>query len=90
MVYGVYSMRDKHVGFMEPRLDVNDQSAIRNFASALKNAPAESILGFAPVDFDLYKLGTFDTEKGMYNCFGVPEFLISGSSVVGGSYEKEI
>lgn len=89
MKYGVYAIRDKHVGFMEPRCNINDQVAIRGFANAINNSPVGSDLGFAPGDFDFYKLGVFDADTGMFEC-GIPEFLVSGSSVVGvKSYEKE-
>lgn len=87
MIYGVYSMRDKHIGFLEPRLDVNDDSAIRNFAAAINNAPRESIIAFAPGDFDLYKLGTFDSVKGSFDVC-IPEFIASGVGMVGDGYEK--
>lgn len=90
MKYGIYSMRDKHVGFTEPRIFMNDKVAVRNFAAAVNNSPAGSDLGFAPGDFDLYKLGEFDMDTGMFNT-GVPEFIVSGSSVYGAKdYEKEI
>lgn len=90
MKYGVYSMRDKHVGFTEPRLFMNDKVAVRNFAAAVNNSPAGSDLGFAPGDFDLYKIGDFESDSGAFNT-GIPEFIISGSSVFGAKdYEKEI
>ena len=96
MKYGVYSMRDKHVGFTEPRLFMNDKVAVRNFAAAVNNSPVGSDLGFAPGDFDLYKLGEFDSESGLFSDkelinAGIPEFIVSGSSVFGAKdYEKEI
>lgn len=96
MKYGVYSMRDKQVGFTEPKLFMNDKVAVRNFAAAINNSPAGSDLGFAPGDFDLYKLGEFDTEKGIFTDSellnpGIPEFIVSGSSVYGAKdYAKEI
>lgn len=90
MIYKMYCMRDKHVGFLEPRLDLDDPSAIRNFAAAVNNAPKESILGFAPQDFDLYYMGEFDTVKGTFTTV-IPEFITSGSAVLGGeNFEKEI
>lgn len=90
MKYGVYSMRDKHVGFLEPRLDVNDDSAVRNFAITINNSPSESLIGFAPGDFDLYKFGEFDSVKGFYDLLPVPEFIICGSSLVGDGYAREM
>lgn len=89
MKIGVYAIRDKHTGFLEPRLSVNDNVAIRGFANAINNSPVGSDLGFAPGDFDFYKLGEFDTDTGMYDCH-IPEFIVSGSSMIGvKNYEKE-
>lgn len=89
MKIGVYSIRDKQAGFLEPRLNMNDQLAIRGFANAINNSPVGADIGFAPGDFDLYKLGEFDSDTGMFECH-IPEFLVSGSSMVGvKSYEKE-
>ena len=90
MKYSIYSIRDKHMGFTQPLLYMNDQLSIRGFANSVNNAPVGSDLGFAPGDFDLYKLGTFDTDSGLFDC-GIPEFMISGTAVVGvGNYEKEV
>lgn len=90
MNYLVYSIRDKHMGFTQPLLYMKEELAIRGFANSINNAPVGSDLGFAPGDFDLYKLGSFDIDSGMFEC-GIPEFIVSGSSVVGAkSYEKEI
>lgn len=89
MVFGVYSIRDKYTGFMQPSLDVNDSAAIRNFANALSNANDGSIMAYKPSDFDLYKLATFDSEKGTFETM-VPEFLVAGAVAFGGNYETEI
>lgn len=90
MKYVICSMRDKHVGFTEPRLFVNEKVAIRGFANSINNSPVGSDLGFAPGDFDLYKLGEFDSDTGMYDTH-IPEFIVSGISVFGvKDYEKEI
>ena len=89
MVFGVYSIRDKYTGFMQPSLDVNDQAAVRNFANAIKSANDGSIMAFAPADFDLYKLGTFDSDKGIFET-QIPEFIIAGSTAFGGNNEIEV
>lgn len=90
MKIGVFAIRDKHTGFLEPKLNINEQVAIRGFATAINNSPVGSEIGFAPGDFDLYKLGEFDSDTGMYDTH-IPEFVVSGSSVVGvKSYEKEV
>lgn len=80
MIYPVYSYRDKKVGFMMPQCDQSDQSAMRGFAFAINQS--EGIMNFAPGDFDLYKIGEFDTEKGtVIGC--TPELICSGDNVYG-------
>lgn len=59
MKYGIYSVRDVNVGFNQPFLDPTDASAKRGFAYACLNT---DMMGFAPKDFDLYKVGEFDTD----------------------------
>lgn len=82
MIYGVYGMRDKYTGFLQPTFDVNDQSAIRNFSMAMSSSGG--LMAFAPGDFDLYALGFFDTESGTFDCsaYPVPKLLISGVAAV--------
>ena len=62
MIYGIYSMRDKLDGYMGLKLEGNDNVAIRNF-SILVNDPSLSV-SYNPDDFDLYKVGTFDSDSG--------------------------
>lgn len=83
MKYGIYVVRDAKSEFMSPTYDLNDESAIRNFAYAINNSG--SIMGFAPSDFDLYKIGYFDAQKGLFDLSDhpVPEFIVSGASVFG-------
>lgn len=80
MIYPIFSMRDKHTGFSVPTFDVNDQSAIRNFSHALVNAGG--ILSFAPADFDLYRLGSFDSDSGLLTPEPLPVMIISGASAL--------
>lgn len=61
MKYYLYSVRDKLRGFMQPLMDLNDLSAKRDFAQGVNNNPG---LNFAPADYDLYKIGEFDSDKG--------------------------
>lgn len=80
MKYIVYSIRDSKVGFTPPVTDQSDQSAIRGFAFAINNP--ENIMNFAPKDFDLYKVGEFDSEKGVLIPLKLPELIYSGTSAV--------
>lgn len=77
-----YSIRDKLAGFGYPTVDLNDATAKRNFAVAVNN-PGVNSMSFAPGDYDLYKVGFFDTENGsiLPTDTGLPEFIVSGSSV---------
>lgn len=88
MILNVYSMRDKYTGFLSPTFEVNDQVAIRAFSYALFNTPG-SVLGFAPTDFDLYHLGTFDTDSGFFSSLGVPSLVITGQSAFNSSALKD-
>lgn len=86
MVYGIYSIRDNLVGFMSPVVDVNENTARRNFARAVNQA--DSALDFSPNDFDLYKLGSFDDQTGVIEpCLPI-EFIEHGTNMVGVKYEK--
>lgn len=90
MVYNVYSIRDNKTAFMQPLYDQSDASAIRGFARAINNEG--TIFDFAPADFDLYMVGTFDDQSGELKAVSPIRFVASGSSLVGykvgASYEK--
>lgn len=78
MRYGVYSMRDAKVGFTQITLEQSDEIAIRNFAYAMRRP--DTVYQEFTQDFDLYRLGYFDTEDGLLEPHIVPELLISGPS----------
>lgn len=81
MKYPVFAYRDNKVAFMTPFIDQNDESAIRGFSYAINSE--KGVMNFAPSDYDLYKLGEFDTDTGKLIPLDVVELVISGSSVVG-------
>lgn len=58
----VYSMRDQLSGYMQPTFELNDQIAIRNFSFAIKKP--DTLLFASAKDFDLMKIGEFDSETG--------------------------
>ena len=82
MKYPVYAVRDVHVGFNSPMTDLNDNCAIRNFTYAINN-PNNGVMNFSPKDYDLYKIGDFDTDSGFITSEIVPLLICSGSSVFG-------
>ena len=81
----MFSVRDVKHAFWAPQVEQNDDVAKRNFAFMVNT---NSITQFTPSDFDFYKVGYFDTQKGTVEPIEVPEFICSGSSVFGDNYEK--
>ena len=78
MIYGIYSVRDKLDGFIGPCVERGDQLATRSFTTVV-NSP-DSKLFANPGDYDLYKIGEFDTESGSIEpC--LPSLVCSGASV---------
>ena len=78
MKYPIYSIRDVKVGFGAPSIDINDQSRIRGFAYSVNQ---EGIMNFKPKDYDLYKVGEFDTDKGIIIPEKIPKLMASGVDV---------
>lgn len=81
MIYGVYVIRDVKMGFTSPMLDSNDETAIRNFETQVKNAGLNPTLFFNRKDFSLYKLGEYDTSNGHYDLKEVPEIIMEAADV---------
>lgn len=63
MIYGIFSIRDVKTGFMSPTVDVNDDSAARNFYHAVTTS--DGILFTYASDFTLYRLADFDSDTGV-------------------------
>lgn len=74
----IYSVRDVNVGFNQPFCEKNDDVAIRGFSYAVNNS---DIMGFQPKDFDLYCVGSFDTESGLITGVFPPVLTIHGTEV---------
>uniref|UniRef100_A0AAU8AYL0 Nonstructural protein n=1 Tax=Dulem virus 166 TaxID=3145643 RepID=A0AAU8AYL0_9VIRU len=62
MIYAIYAIRDAKVGFLSLTVEQNDAVALRNFEHAKLNA--QSLMFSHPGDFDLYKLGNYNTDTG--------------------------
>ena len=78
MIYNVYSMRDEFAGFIQPTFELNDNIAMRNFKFAI-NRP-DTIIYANPKHFDLYMIGTFNTETGELKKIE-PKIVCTGLSV---------
>lgn len=83
MNYSLYSIKDNKVGFLSLMQDVNDATAMRNFAFAINSSTG--MYSYAPGDFSLYRFGTFDTETGKFDILPVPELIVDGYSLVDSS-----
>ena len=79
MKYPMYCYRDAKVGFMPPQCDQSEQAAIRGFSYAINGN--DGMMNYSPKDFDLYKVGEFDTETGKVDAC-MPVLIVSGESVV--------
>lgn len=80
MKYPIYTIRDVKVGFDTQFLpQISDDAAQRAFAMAINNPG--TMLNFQPSDFELYKIGEFDTETGRIESVPVPEFICGGVDV---------
>lgn len=84
MIYPVYSIKDHKGTFMDLMLSIHDQAATRSFAQAINADPVKSMMAFAPGDYDLFKVAMFDSESGIVNTINPIEFIVNGSSLVGG------
>lgn len=79
MVYPIFVIKDSKVGFMNPAVDQNDFTAIRNLRVAMSDD--HSIIKLHASDFSLYKIGTFDSESGIIDAFPSPEFVADAISL---------
>lgn len=86
MIYNLYSMHDDKTGFMAPTMDMNDESAIRNFNHAV--VTSDGILYTHASDFALYRIGSFDTDHGVLDLC-VPIVRLADGSAALRALERE-
>lgn len=80
MIIPVYSLRDKIAdSFQSCSLDTNDFVAKRNFSYAVNNS---SELLFKSKDLELYRVGSFDTTKGVITPQNPIELVCRGDEVM--------
>lgn len=79
MIYPMYAIRDKKVGFLTPTIDQNNAAAIRNFEHACQQS--QNLMFSHPEDFDLYRIGTFDTETGRLIPEEIPVPVVSAADM---------
>lgn len=81
MTVGVYSMRDLKAEFTAPTYSANDAVAIRNFESAITQS--QDVLFTHRNDFQLFRIGSYDTESGKLTPEELPVLIADGKDVVG-------
>lgn len=75
MVQYLYSLHDNKSGeWQAPVPDFNEATAKRNLAAGLRNTG--DLRTFAPSDFELYCVGTFDSSNGQVTS-QFPEYICS-------------
>lgn len=81
MKLGIYSMRDRLTGYLQPSFDLNDAVALRNFEAAILQVRPGNLLHTNPEDYALYKLGDFDSDSGVITPMS-PLQIATGSAVI--------
>jgi len=77
----VFSVRDRATDqFGNPHFLINDGQAIRAFSDEVNSKSEDSYIAKHSDDFDLFKLGDFDTGTGLFST-GSPEQICIGKSV---------
>lgn len=79
MTYGVFAYRDNKTSFGPMWTEQSEEAAKRGFAMMINNP--QGIMGFAPGDFDLFKIGEFDAETGQLDPVWPIEFIVNGRAV---------
>lgn len=80
MIYSVYAIRDVKTGFMTPTIEVNDDTAIRNFSHAVVNS--DNILFSFAKDFSLYRLAAFDSDTGAITSEPLPKLVYEAADAI--------
>lgn len=71
MKYVLFALEDKFTGFKAPQIAPNDQAPMRDFKLLCNTDPRAN-------DYNLYKLGTYDTETAEIKTLRKPELLMKG------------
>lgn len=80
MMLNVYSIRDVRSGFLTPTIEQNDYIAARNFANAIMES--HGVLFTHASDFQLFRIGEFDSDKGVLKPAQLHELVSDGAEVL--------
>lgn len=85
MITNVYSIFDvKAKVFGSPFYAQCDEIAIRNCAAAVRDDGQNSMLSKFPEDFTLYRIGSFDDDRGVLSPAGTNEVVVLLVTLKGG------
>ena len=77
-----YSVFDAAVqGYGNPIFFQSDAAAQRIFVSEIRESH-DSLLSKSPKDFDLYRIGSFDTDTGVFKPEASPVLVAAGRNVL--------
>lgn len=80
MKFNVYSIRDIKTGFLSPTFEINDAVAVRNFSHAVQQSG--SVLFTHASDFQLFHIGTFDSDSGKLMPLELPILIAEGKDLL--------
>ena len=82
MILHIFAVRDRATDqFGTPMFLVNKGHAIRSFSDEINRSAVDNQLFNHADDFDLYALGLYDTDKGMFTCDRGPEQIAVGKDL---------
>ena len=87
MMLNAYSIRDVRSGFLTPTVEQNDYIAARNFANAIMES--KGVLFTHASDFQLFRIGEFDSDKGVLIPAQLHELVSDGAEVLRSMQQKE-
>ncbi|AXL14566.1 nonstructural protein [Microviridae sp.] len=76
-IYTIYDQKTRE--FLHPFISINEEVATRDFYNTLASVPT---MQQHPKDFDLYYVGTFDTDDGNVSRSETVQFIIKGLDCV--------
>lgn len=82
MKYVIFAVRDRAADvFGTPMFGVSKGTIIRGFGDEINRKDPNNQLNKHPEDFDLYELGSYNDETGLFDC-GSPRQVAVGKDLV--------
>lgn len=78
MKYPVFTIKDQCTWFWQPFVADTEAAARREFGNMICNGSGAA--SFRPGDFDLYRIGEFDSEEGTIVGETSPKWLVNGQA----------